>query len=159
MTSPAPETIEREKEKRERLPYPPPFMGLATLAEHLSVSHDDIWLMVRKGALPVPITKMGEPIWRWEAVKTFIATTSKPGTIYFIECGEFIKIGFTYSLDQRIRAMQSSNPFDLKILHKMRGTIGREAEILAKFKDLRHRGEWFRKTPELLAFIEKLKRR
>lgn len=141
------------------LPYPPPFQDLATLAETLSVSPDDIWLLVKKGALPVPTPSRGEPLWRWETVKNFIATKPKTGIIYFIECGDFIKIGFTYSLKQRMRAMQSSNPFDLRLMHKMRGSLAREAQLMAKFRHLRHRGEWFRKAPDLVRFIVKLSRR
>jgi len=134
-------------------------MSISTLSEHLGVGPDDVWVMVRKGALPLPTTPLDEPIWRWEAVKAHIATKPKPGIIYFIECGEFIKIGFTYSLDLRIRTIRSSNPFDLRVLHKMRGTIAREAEILAKFSHLRHHGEWFRKAPALLAFISTMAKR
>ena len=77
--------------------------------------------------------------------------------IYFIEFLDFIKIGFTTDLEGRFRTLCSAYPGPLIILHDMRGNFDLETDLHRKFKHLRTGGEWFRKDPELLAYIEKLK--
>jgi predicted GIY-YIG superfamily endonuclease len=77
------------------------------------------------------------------------------GYVYFIECTDYIKIGFTIDVEKRFKTLQHSNPLDLKLLCSFRGTMAKEAELLHKWRHLRHRGEWFRRAPDLAAWLEK----
>jgi Meiotically Up-regulated Gene 113 (MUG113) protein len=77
--------------------------------------------------------------------------------IYFIECGDFIKIGHSTRLGLRLSGIGVDNPHPVVLLHEARGTIRDEKMLHEHFAHLRHRGEWFRRDAELLAFIEKLK--
>jgi hypothetical protein len=81
-----------------------------------------------------------------------------PGHIYFVEAGEFIKIGYTRSPDHRLHKMRTDLPFEIKVLHMHPGTFKQEKIFHRQFASTRVRGEWFRKTPELLALIERLAR-
>lgn len=76
------------------------------------------------------------------------------GDIYFLECGEFIKIGFSRNLKGRLDALSCGNPYDVKLLVTIRGGKHIEIDLHERFADAHHRGEWFHKTPELLDFVE-----
>jgi hypothetical protein len=82
---------------------------------------------------------------------------SEPTEIYFIECGNFIKIGHSTTPGRRLAGIEVDNPHPVGLLHVARGTISDEKLLYEHFAHLRHRGEWFRRDSELLAFIEKLK--
>lgn len=77
--------------------------------------------------------------------------------IYFIQDTRTleIKIGYTSadSADGRIAALQTGNPGALRLLSTAQGDRSREAELHRQFADDRTNGEWFRPTPELLAFL------
>lgn len=75
MTAPAPETIEREKDKLlSRLPYPPPWQDMATLCAHISVASErtvDAW--VTQGILPPPRKRGGKLMWKWSEVDELLS--------------------------------------------------------------------------------------
>lgn len=75
-----------------------------------------------------------------------------PRITYFIQCGNFVKIGTTKNLSHRLEAIQTHCPEECKLLGT---TTVSEAEVHAKFEHLRHRGEWFWLTPRIEHFIEK----
>lgn len=79
------------------------------------------------------------------------------GWVYFIRGGEWIKIGYTRSARERIKKMVTDAPVELKILHVEPGTFKIEKLYHRHFAALRTRGEWFRATDELMAFIEQRK--
>ena len=81
-----------------------------------------------------------------------------PKAVYFIESGEFIKIGYTRSPVARVRKMLTDTPIAPHLLHAEPGTFKQEKLFHRHFAAIRSRGEWFQKTPELLAFIEQRKR-
>ena len=82
------------------------------------------------------------------------------GLVYFIESGEFIKIGFTSkSVGNRISDLSVATPHDLTVLATIPGTLKTEAKLHRRFAPSRHKREWFRKTPELMAFIPQLSER
>jgi hypothetical protein len=81
-----------------------------------------------------------------------------PGYVYFIEAGDYIKIGYTRSIKSRIIKMMTDVPMEPKTLHLEPGTIKQEKIFHRHFASIRARGEWFRKTAELLEFIEQRKR-
>jgi hypothetical protein len=79
------------------------------------------------------------------------------GLVYFIDGGDWVKIGFTRSERARIKKMSTDAPVELKFLHAEPGTFKQEKLFHREFADLRTRGEWFRKDDRLLAFIKQRK--
>lgn len=77
--------------------------------------------------------------------------------VYFIRCGQHIKIGKSNSPWKRFDGLQTSNPGELEMLAIMPGDIEVEAELHSKFNNLLTRGEWFTATPELLRFIRRVR--
>ena len=95
--------------------------------------------------------------------------------VYFARCGESIKIGISLNPESRIRDLSrpgdsTARPrhmpldaqLDMELLKVVGGGRRVEARIHDRFRDLRcvSRGgglcEWFRATPELLAYIDSL---
>ncbi|HYD66141.1 GIY-YIG nuclease family protein [Azospirillum sp.] len=77
--------------------------------------------------------------------------------VYFIECECFCKIGFSAFPPSRMADLQAATPFQLRLLHTIRGDERIEQQLHDRFAALRVRGEWFNKAPVLLAYIDWLK--
>lgn len=77
-----------------------------------------------------------------------------PGYVYFIGGGPFIKIGWSASMEDRIAALQTGNPYKLEILGTCVGSMETEREFHEQFKEHRAEGEWFADCTEIRAFIE-----
>lgn len=79
------------------------------------------------------------------------------GIVYFIQCGEFIKIGFT-SRSPVLRLNElDCGPVGMRILATLANrTEEHEGNLHRRFGHLRlkRRGDWFRSAPDLLAFID-----
>lgn len=75
--------------------------------------------------------------------------------IYFIknEKGS-VKIGFTNSIERRLKALQTSSSDELTLIGVMFGDKAREKLIHECFRHSKIRGEWFKSSPHLLAFIK-----
>lgn len=74
---------------------------------------------------------------------------------YFIQCGEFVKIGFTNRQpSERLSSLQTGTPYQLTLLATVSSNKFSEGELHQRFAELRHRGEWFIASSELLTFIE-----
>lgn len=76
--------------------------------------------------------------------------------IYFIQAGKngAIKIGYTESdISGRVASLQTASPEELHLLGSMEGDIQKESELHEKFADNHIRGEWFKPTIALKAFI------
>ena len=82
--------------------------------------------------------------------------------VYFVEDGDFIKIGrcrkHNYDNGQNMSELQRGNPRELKYLGilncKSENAAYAQEQILhERYKHLRHRGEWFCKSQELLDYI------
>lgn len=89
--------------------------------------------------------------------KRQLSRNSNPG-VYFMDGGDLIKIGFSRSLETRMIKMGTDLPGGVKLLLVQPGTFRTEKVLHRHFADCRHRGEWFHKTPELLAYIEERKK-
>lgn len=89
-----------------------------------------------------------------------VATNGRKGfgQVYFIEAGNFVKIGYTYSPISRVRRMMTDSPFELRVLHAEFGTLKWERTLHRQFASFRVRGEWFHKSAEILEFIKQRKR-
>ena len=55
------------------LPYPPPFMDLHTLAEHICTAESTIEAWVRRGIFPPPRKVGGRNLWTWKEVVKYLA--------------------------------------------------------------------------------------
>jgi hypothetical protein len=117
--------------------------------------------LVKEGIFPKPAP--GGRHWNrkrlYECLKIRKLLTDKvePGWVYFMEMGDFVKIGWSAWPKARRDALQTANPYDIKILGAFPGCLGNELDLHEIFKHLRTRGEWFRKSPGLLAYIAWLK--
>jgi hypothetical protein len=76
--------------------------------------------------------------------------------VYFFRAGDFVKIGFSKSVEGRLRTIQTGCPLDVSILGFVEGDVRDEQEIQKRFRKHHHRNEWFNATPELLSDILKL---
>jgi len=85
--------------------------------------------------------------------------TDGKGLVYFImsEKTQNIKIGFTArDIKVRLNALQTANPYKLKVLATLNGNKDHEKALHNKFSQFRLEGEWFEPHPDLLAFISLL---
>lgn len=80
------------------------------------------------------------------------------GYVYFIQSidGGPIKIGYSRNPQARAKGLQGA--MELRVLAQMSGGYKLEADMHNKFADLRVNGEWFSPAPELLVFIERIKK-
>ena len=80
------------------------------------------------------------------------------GTIYFIgpEQG-MVKIGFTNDLGTRLKRLQCGSPVPLRVIAAISDQPqSLEREYHVRFKSARQHGEWFLRTIEVNAEIERL---
>lgn len=77
-----------------------------------------------------------------------------PPMVYLIRSGKYIKIGMTTDIRRRIETLQIGNPIKLVLVGLIPGGTKAEREFQDKFGDGLHRGEWFKITPDLKAFID-----
>ncbi len=63
--------------------------------------------------------------------------------VYFIRSQEFVKIGWTTSMETRLNNCQIGNPHPIELMAIMVGGPDEEATLHAHFRDDHHRGEWF----------------
>jgi hypothetical protein len=77
-----------------------------------------------------------------------------PGHVYFIKCEGFVKIGYSGSFAARIDAIQTSNPFEVTLLHTVPGDLALENSFHERFRAHHHRLEWFRFEGELKEWLE-----
>lgn len=79
--------------------------------------------------------------------------------IYFIQAEMLglVKIGTTTNMKSRLKALRDCCPDKLRILGSFKSTDDRLVERILhrKFESARSHGEWFRQTPDLMAFIER----
>lgn len=75
--------------------------------------------------------------------------------IYFVEAVgmDLVKIGYTVNPVKRFMAMLTMSPAPLSLLGSMWGGPRRETEIHAKLDEFRVHGEWFEKSPEVMAVV------
>lgn len=78
---------------------------------------------------------------------------------YFIQAepGTLIKIGVSTNPAKRFQSIRTGNP-NVRLLATMPGKRRDEQRLHLRFAKLRHKGEWFRPAPELLAFIDSLEK-
>lgn len=80
-------------------------------------------------------------------------------TIYFISCKmpDFpIKLGYANDLATRLSSIQTALPFKVIVLADMPGTKDDERDLKIYFRQSRIRGEWFRRSPEIMEYIARI---
>jgi hypothetical protein len=82
----------------------------------------------------------------------------KPGAVYFVQAShaKAIKIGFSTRVEDRIKGLRTGTHARLKPLGHVPGNREDERALHTRFAKDRIRGEWFRATPGLLAFIREV---
>jgi hypothetical protein len=93
--------------------------------------------------------KAAEKAWRDEQREGF-------GDLYFVSAGAAIKIGRTTNFPNRLRFIQGHNHEKVECLGLFEGQGWRERRLHRRFADMRLRGEWFERCPEILAEIKRL---
>ena len=88
---------------------------------------------------------------------------SRKGLVYFFECEDFIKIGFSSNPESRLRQIQVSgngtsapqnlNTRETKIITAAPGSRNDEMALHVRFAATRDEGEWFRKSAELTDYV------
>jgi len=114
--------------------------------------------LVREGIFPAP-AKRGkwDKVSLQEAVAAAEIDTSECrrfSEVYFLKAERFVKIGFSNGTSSRLIALQTASPFEINLIGAIRGSLQIEQALHVRFSHLRHRGEWFRETPGLMAFIQ-----
>lgn len=78
------------------------------------------------------------------------------GYVYLVETEDFVKVGFTRNLVSRLAQINTCTPHSVRLIHSFPGTIRDEQEIHTHLGDHRHKLEWFRKTEEVMGYIDRL---
>jgi hypothetical protein len=67
-----------------------------------------------------------------------------PSLVYFLRCGDFVKVGFTTDMRRRLDGIMTDNPFELELIGCIRGPVQLETAAHLVFENHHHRREWFR---------------
>ena len=88
--------------------------------------------------------------------------TSAFGGVYFVQCCDFVKIGYSRDIRKRVVGLSLTNPFRLELLAYVKSDDTLEARCLEtelhdRFRAQRHRLEWFRYDGPLTAYIKTIR--
>jgi hypothetical protein len=80
---------------------------------------------------------------------------SSGSLVYLISAGDpkFVKIGFSTSLEQRLRSLRTASHAEPIVHLAIPGPRSLERDLHTRFASARHNREWFRLTDEIAAFI------
>lgn len=74
--------------------------------------------------------------------------------IYFIKCGDAVKIGRAVDVRKKLSILRQANPNGVELLGVLYGVDPAiELRLHAQFDAARQGGEWFRITPEITKYI------
>lgn len=76
--------------------------------------------------------------------------------LYFIKCGDAVKIGMSSDPESRMQTLATGAPGKLFLLAKIPNSGGLEAECHKKLSHIHITGEWFRYTDEIVRLIGEL---
>ena len=77
--------------------------------------------------------------------------------LYFVQIGEFVKIGRAVDLRDRMKTLQVSHPQEVRLLAAVPAHASLEGALHQHFQHLRSNGEWFAIAPELEEFIVRVR--
>ena len=101
---------------------------------------------------------------RWQRItprftpREVIVPDARGDHLYFIQCGEAVKIGRARDIAARLANMQANNPQPLDCLCSLTGRGHEERHWQAMFATDLIRGEWFAWTPRLAKAIDEARR-
>lgn len=78
--------------------------------------------------------------------------------LYFMACGDAVKIGVSSCPDSRLETLQTGAPGELSLVASIPNAGHLEAECHRRLSHLHLSGEWFRHTEEVDALIKELSR-
>ena len=78
-----------------------------------------------------------------------------PDVVYFIQCGDAVKIGYTRNVEKRMAHFRNCNPAELKLLALISGAVQVERDLHVRFSAQKIHGEWFRNEGALAALLQK----
>jgi len=86
------------------------------------------------------------------------SSNTKDGCVYFLlgRKSKRLKIGHSFHVPSRVKALQSSSPEELVVIKTIPGSQQLETRLHKKFAHLRLHGEWFRATTEIMEYIQSL---
>ena len=81
--------------------------------------------------------------------------------IYFVKSGDYVKIGLSSNIKERLTDLQTGNPEPLELLYsypiKKHKPINIEQAHHYRFRKHHHYNEWFHLSDEIKNYIEKIK--
>lgn len=80
------------------------------------------------------------------ADKLLSASGDHPGFVYVIRCEDYVKIGWSKTVNRRFNQISSCNPFPCELLGSTPGTVGNEGLLHMLLDTPRVKGEWFGRT-------------
>lgn len=80
---------------------------------------------------------------------------AKHSVVYFVRSANAIKIGVTTDLGKRIASIQTSTPYPVELIAAIPGDKALESELHATFANHRTSGEWFRLSPDIVAWLQR----
>lgn len=94
---------------------------------------------------------------QWTTAARRASVTRPGGYVYFIADEDgYIKIGYARDVSSRLRSLQTASRQALRVVASTSGTVSDEKALHAKFADAHVRGEWFRATSDLMAYINEV---
>ena len=85
------------------------------------------------------------------ALEYFKRYADRTGTLYCIQCQQFIKIGISADFDNRLKTLQSATPFPISVVAlrtvPLAGLEYAESYLHQHFADQQVQGEWFKIKP------------
>ena len=77
------------------------------------------------------------------------------GSVYILRAGNsaFVKIGWARDVARRVSELQTANSAKLRVLVTVPGDKGLEGRLHHRFREERHRREWFRLSDPIREFI------
>jgi T5orf172 domain len=144
-------------EIEERCQHRPWFLTKEQAMDRLKISPAHWDLLVERKIFPDGCERWRKIVWD---MKLLEPTLGRLGTVYFVSMLEFIKIGFTARLADRMRAFETIHPIPVTLLHSIAGNIALEQYLHSKFAEflVSRKKEWFRSDSALLAYIAELRR-
>lgn len=138
----------------ERNGPPPHYCGRGYLCPRHKMTSAHLDLLIEAGDMPAGGNYPDGEQWYRRDFQHRLSIIGH--TLYFVRMGEAMKIGITGRIQDRLRGFETSLPYPVELILAIKGYRA-EKVVHAKFADIRLRGEWFKDSPELRAYIETLR--
>ena len=116
--------------------------------------------LIKENIFPQPDAGRRWRVHRFNAaLEVLMKATDKvnPGYVYYMEMGDYIKIGWSDWPPNRRDVLQTATPYDIILLGAFPGSLENEQALHRMFAHCHKRDEWFHKSSGLLAWIAWLK--